>query len=331
MFTKRLCALAMVALASTTAVAQEEAATRVAILMFDGVQIIDFAGPYEVFGQAKFDVYTVSADGKAVTTNMNLSVNVDHDFASAPSADILLIPGGFVPRAARDEATLEFARRQSASADHVLSVCTGSFILAATGLLDGKSATTFHQAFDMMARQFPSLEIVRDRRWVDTGRFVTSAGLSSGIDAALHIVGEVLGVERARTVAFALEYDWSPGDREGFIRGRMADQHVRLPGGWALTEGSQMSAVESFGGLREWHTVFDVTSPRGPSGFIDDLRAQANRDDTLSVASQSPGDSVSWQYTDAAGAWKLTLSAPADGRLDEGRFAIVSELVAIDR
>lgn len=102
--------------------------TTVAILMFDGVQIIDFAAPYEVFGQARFNVYTVSADGEAVTTAMGLSANVDHDFESAPEADIILVPGGDTETVRKDEATLAWLRARGGDADQVMSVCTGSFI-----------------------------------------------------------------------------------------------------------------------------------------------------------------------------------------------------------
>ncbi len=102
---------------------------KVAILMFDGVQIIDFAAPYEVFEQAGFSVYTVSKEGKQVTATQGLKTLVDHSFASAPAANIVVVPGGHIHDAEKDAATLDWIRKQAGPADHVLSVCTGSFIL----------------------------------------------------------------------------------------------------------------------------------------------------------------------------------------------------------
>lgn len=218
--------LLLIALLRQQALA-DGADTSVAILMFDGVQIIDFAAPFEVFGQAGFEVFTVSRDGGQITTAMNLSVNTDYDLAGAPIADIILVPGGSVHAAMSDEAILAWLTERSGQARHVLSVCTGAYILAGSGLLDGQRATTFHRALDDFAQQFPKVDTVRDQRWVDNGRIVTAAGLASGIDAALHVVARVQGVERARTVALHLEYDWSPD--EGFVRARLADRYLRWP------------------------------------------------------------------------------------------------------
>src|SRR5690606_10246758 len=117
-------------------------------LLFDGVQIIDFAGPYEVFGQAGFGVTTLSHDGKAVTTAMGLRVTPDAAFDAAPALDVLLVPGGDVQDAERDPKVLAFVRGHARSSRHVLSVCTGSFILAGAGLLDGLRATTFTPRID---------------------------------------------------------------------------------------------------------------------------------------------------------------------------------------
>ena len=197
---------------------------RVGILLFDQVQIIDFTGPYEVFGTAGFGVATVSRDGKPVTTAMGLAVTPDHGFADAPEFDVLLIPGGEVDKPQGDPVVLDFIRNRATKAKHVLSVCTGAYILAATGLLDGQKATTFFPQLDGLARSHPKVEVVSDQRWVDNGKVITSAGLSSGIDAALHVVARLRGEMSARSVALHLEYDWHP--EQGFVRGRMADRYM---------------------------------------------------------------------------------------------------------
>lgn len=323
----RIVLLSFIACFWMTLAKADQAPTRVAILMFDGVEIIDFAGPYEVFGQAGFEVYTVSANGARVTTSMNLKVDVDHSFANAPQADILLIPGGHVDDAERDVRTIAFLKRQAADADQVLSVCTGSFVLAATGLLDGKVATTFHSAFEPFAKRYPAVEVVRDRRWADAGKVVTAAGLSSGIDAAIHVVAEARGLDAARTVASILEYDWSPGERDGYIRGLMADQHIRYPAEMTLPEGTHVHPLRSFGDQRQWSTLFHVVSSVDQQSFIERLRELAERDEALEVAQTAPG-TASWQHTDAAGKWRVTIE-PGREALPEG-YGVLIEVARLD-
>lgn len=220
-------ALLLASIASTPARAalppKDKPGIRVGIVLFDGVQIIDFAGPYEVFGHAGFGVVTVSAYGKPVTTAMGLRVTPDHAFADAPPFDVLLVPGGEVHAAMSDAVVLDFIRQRSVPASQVMSVCTGTFILAASGLLDGLKATTFHQQIDGLAAQYPKITVVSDQRWVDNGKVITSAGLSSGMDTALHVVARLRGEDAARSTALHLEYDWDAD--QGFVRGRMADRH----------------------------------------------------------------------------------------------------------
>lgn len=160
---------------------------KVAILMFDEVQIIDFAAPYEVFGQAKFEVFTVSKNGKPVTTAMGLSVNPHYSFANMPEADAILVPGGDTGKVMHDQQVLSWLKTQQVKVGHILSVCTGAHILAEAGLLDGKAATTFHRALDNFEKDYPAIAVKRQQRFVDNGQIVTSAGLSSGIDASLHL------------------------------------------------------------------------------------------------------------------------------------------------
>lgn len=230
----------------------------VGIVFFDGVQIIDFAAPYEVFGTAGFGVATVSADGGPVTTAMGLKVTPDHSFADAPDFDLLVVPGGDVQDAMRDENLLAYLR-QHEDDRQVLSVCTGSHIVASAGLLDGRKATTFHGAFDRFERLFPDVELVRDQRWVDSGRVVTSAGLSSGIDASLYLVAKFHGPMRARSVALHLEYPWDPDG--GFVRGRMADRQAPRLAGVVWPEGTNFQSLYSVGDSTRWQARFMVSSP----------------------------------------------------------------------
>jgi putative intracellular protease/amidase len=233
---------------------------QVGILLFDGVQIIDFAGPYEVFGNAGFGVTTVSRDGKPVTTAMGLKVTPDAAFAAAPAFDVLLVPGGDVQDAERDPEVLAFVRKHAQASRRVLSVCTGSFILAGAGLLDGLKATTFTPRIGQLAKRYPKVDVIRDVRWADNGRIVTSAGLSSGLDAALHVVDSLRGTEQARSVALRLEYDWKP--EGGFVRSRMADRYLPQGLETAVDWPKDMAIRNdvSLGDERQWRTVYRVTS-----------------------------------------------------------------------
>ncbi|HUD43032.1 MAG TPA: DJ-1/PfpI family protein [Dokdonella sp.] len=264
-------------LTTATALAAHEPRTeptvRVGIVLFDGVQIIDFAAPYEVFGAAGFGVATVSANGKPVTTAMGLRVTPDHAFADAPAFDVLVVPGGDVAQAERDTAVLDFIRRKAAPARHVLTVCTGAAILAATGLLDGQRATTYFPRLHELAERYPKVQVIDDVRWTDNGKLITSAGLSSGMDAALHVVDRLRGEDVARTVALRLEYDWRPGG--GFVRSRMADRHLVRQWDKKIAWPADMAATEltSFGDEHRWrkrYRIVTATSPEALLGLIAD-------------------------------------------------------------
>lgn len=239
---------------------------RVGIVLFDDVQIIDFAGPYEVFGTAGFGVTTVSHDGKPVTTAMGLTVTPDAAFADAPAFDVLLVPGGDVGKAKVDATLLEFIRSRSATAKNVLSVCTGAEILANTGLLDGQRATTFHNALDRLAAEHPQIDVVDDQRWVDNGKLITSAGLSSGIDAALHVVSRLRGQDKARSVALHLEYDWRPD--HGFVRGRMADRLMPTLRAVKWPQDMAIEQLYSLGDERQWRQRVNVRTATPTADFM---------------------------------------------------------------
>jgi putative intracellular protease/amidase len=314
---------------ATAAAAQPAAVipkeVKVAILMFDGVQIIDFAAPYEVFAQAGFTVFTVSKEGSQVAAVQGLKVQVDHSFASSPAANIVVVPGGHIHDAEKDAATLDWIRKQAGPADHVLSVCTGSFILGSTGLLDGKPATTFHRSFEGMQKQFPKVHVVTDQRWVDSGELVTSAGLASGIDAALHVVAEVRGLAVARSVAMNLEYDWKP--EHGFVRGKMADRYLRLPAKLRMPEGTRLSSVISMGDTRTWDMEYSVETRLTPEEFFAFVAEHARKDPALAVDDSVGPRQVAWEYPgDSGGRWRVAFNV-TDART--GAFSLVGKLTAL--
>ena len=194
----------------------------VAFLMDDGATMIDFAGPWEVFQDTMggefpgFHLYTVAAHRNTLQTTGNMSgsgadmkmsglkFTADHTFADAPQPRVIVM-GAQAGNSSPEK--LAWIRKAAEQADVVMSVCTGAFILAGTGLLDGRKATTHHEFFDSFARKFPKVELVRGRRFVDNGKYITAGGLTSGIDAALHVVTRYYGVEFAERVADYMEYE----------------------------------------------------------------------------------------------------------------------------
>ncbi|MDH3459057.1 MAG: DJ-1/PfpI family protein [Gemmatimonadota bacterium] len=198
----------------------------VGILLFDGVQIIDFTGPFEVFSQAGMEVWTASVEGVPITTHGGLRVQPTYALKEAPGADILVIPGGNVPHVApKADPRLSWIKERSAKGATILSVCNGVFYLTSAGLLDGERATTYALMLDHLRMVAPKVTVVADERVVDNGKIVTAGGLSAGIDGALHLVARFHGEARARYVANNMEYDWRP-DRE-FNRAELADVHIQ--------------------------------------------------------------------------------------------------------
>lgn len=197
---------------------------KVAILVFSGVEIIDFAGPYEMFGAAGCDVYTVAATRDPVTTAMGLTVVPQYTFADAPRPDVLVVPGGAVHGATTSEATLHYVREVTGQDHTTLSVCNGAFILASAGMLDGLRATTTNGNLDRLASEHPKVKVVRDQRYVDNGKIVTAAGLAAGIDGALHVISKLEGPGVAQSVALGEEYEWR--EEGGFVRATLADQQL---------------------------------------------------------------------------------------------------------
>jgi transcriptional regulator GlxA family with amidase domain len=189
-----------------------------AILTFEDVEVLDFCGPFEVFTVASrftdppaFTVFTVAEKPGPVVTRGGLSVNPHHRLADCPRPDLLLVPGGQgTRREMHNPVLIDWIRQASEKAELVLSVCTGALLLARAGLLDGLEATAHHGAIDLLREVAPKATVDADRRFVDNGRVVCSAGIAAGIDMSLHVVARLLGREVAEKTARQMEYPWEP-------------------------------------------------------------------------------------------------------------------------
>lgn len=181
----------------------------VAFVISNGAVIIDFCGPWEVFRDvnipgknAPFQLYTVSDKTDPIRAGGGMKIVPDYTFANAPAPKVIVIPAQSEP----SPAMLDWIRKVSKNTDVTMSVCTGAFVLAKTGLLNGKSATTFHAAFNAFAMEFPQIQLKRGARFVDDGNLASAGGLSSGIDLALHVVERYYGREVAQKTAYNMEY-----------------------------------------------------------------------------------------------------------------------------
>lgn len=194
---------------------QHRAPVQVAILIFDGVEVLDFAGPFEVFGVARtasggqaYDVRVVSLDGAAVEARNGLRVT-PHASTDDLATDVLVVPGGYGTRALlSNPRILEVLRSANARSEIVLSVCTGALLLSAAGLLRGLAATTHTDAIAELRALDPGVAIHPRARVVDNGRILTSAGISAGIDAALYLMSHLSGMPVAAETARYMQYDW---------------------------------------------------------------------------------------------------------------------------
>jgi len=188
---------------------------KLGIVVFNDVEVLDFAGPFEVFSVTNeqndydlFDVSLISADDITVTAKNGLKIVADHTINEISTLDILLIPGGKGARPlVNNSEFIEWVRSVSQDCELVLSVCTGALVLAKAGILDGLEATTHHQAYDELRELITDTKIVeKGQRFVDNGRVITSGGISAGIDMSLHIIERLYGKDTAEKTSDYMEY-----------------------------------------------------------------------------------------------------------------------------
>ncbi|MBK6995236.1 MAG: DJ-1/PfpI family protein [Saprospiraceae bacterium] len=197
--------------------AQKDTLKNVAIFVFDGVEVLDFAGPSEVFASAGgFRVFTVAANKNPIVCQGFIKIQPEYDLDDCPQSDIIIIPGGNMSAPLGNPKVIQWVKTNEPHAEVILSVCTGAFVLEKAGLLEGKKATTFHNAIEELRKTATNTEVLDHVRWVDNGKIVTTAGVSAGIDGSLRVVERLMGREKAHSTVRYMEYDkWNPD--EGLI------------------------------------------------------------------------------------------------------------------
>ena len=324
--------------AQASAQPQQKAPRNLAILIFDGVQIIDYTGPYETFGHVytgdgpTFNIYTVSEKANAITTSMGMSVNPKYSFENAPEPDLLVVPGGGVKGQLENPNVIRWIQEKSKRAEIVMSVCNGAYILAKAGLLDGLEATTTAGLISGLRQAAPKTRVVEDKRFVDNGKIITTAGLSSGIDGSLHVIERLFGRGTAQMAALGMEYNWDPDSK--FARAALADRYMRfnydvkvLEGGWR--------PLSREGNREQWENKWSVTTESSAAELLESVNNTIASNKTYGEKSESAkwtradGDVKSatqswWRFTDAKGmVWNGVVSVePKSGERNQFTLSV---------
>ena len=332
-----VCAMQMIEKGAQAQAAQPPASRpqpqrkKAAILIFDGVQIIDYTGPYEVFGQAGFEVFTVGVTPDPITTAMGMKVTPSYTLEDGPEPDVIIIPGGNVTKAQSDPKIIKWIQESEKQVDHVLSVCNGAFILAKTGLLDGKSATTFYGLIDGFRALAPNTTVVTDKRYVDNGKIITTAGLSSGIDGSLYVISKLMGKARAQMVALNMEYNWQPGSN--YARANFADAHVRKIFGTGLSleapTGTEVRVLGTEGGTENWEVNWQAQGATSAADILKmvDAKLEAGGKWTKQAAAKADGGTKSaWKFTDEKGTIWTGSTSVQDVAGEKNKFLITLKI-----
>jgi len=198
--------------------------TTVLIFVFEGVQIIDFTAPYETFGQAGYNIKTVSYNTDTFRTQMGLKMSSDYNFENSPDAEILVIPGGMLPHdLSKEDKAVLWLKEKEPNAKYIFTVCNGAFILGSSGFSEGLEVTTNAGMISHLSGYLKGVIPVYDKRFVHDGKFVSAGGLTAGFDAALYIISQINGTGRAQEVANKLEYNWDINNK--YVRSKLADIH----------------------------------------------------------------------------------------------------------
>jgi len=279
----------------------------VAIFVFPVVQTIDFAGPYEVFSQAGTNVYTVAAGLDPIQTAAGLTITPKYTFENAPKTDVLVLPGGDgVTGQLANPVVMNWIRETAKSASQTLTVCTGAFLAGRAGLLDGLSATTFYGALDSLPEYAPRTKIVWDKKYVDGGKIITTAGLSSGVEGSLYTVSKLLGMGQAQSIALHIEYNWNPNSN--YARAMFPDMYIpdELPYGLPL--GSEL--LNSSGDRDRWDITVRVPAEQGVPKLLENIDALIAKSGKWTKAANPPKQEASrWEFTDRYGAkWQSVVT-----------------------
>lgn len=272
----------------------------IAFYLQNGVEVLDFAGPMEVFTYAGYKVFTVSATQEPIKSQGVLQVVPDYSIENAPKADILAFFGGNSSAASQNKNVIEWVQGQKDVQYH-FSVCTGAFVLAEAGVLDGKTATTFHNALADLEANYPKVDVRKNVRFVDNGNVITTAGISAGIDGALHLVAKLQGLNAAKRTAYYMEYDnWNLGnglilsDDNPYNQTEPASFYTAFEGAYEHPRSSQVQLIYN---RKEGNLVVENEGLQSPVlHIVDDVFSDAGNEPVFFHRDDS-GDVIGYSLT----------------------------------
>jgi len=189
----------------------------IGIYIYDNAEVLDFSGPFEVFSTAarflkekdKFNVFLIAETNQAIKARGGFTVYPNHSFADCPKLDTLIVVGGVHTKELKKDTVIDWIKVQSKEVELIASVCTGAFLLAKAKVIKKHNVTTHWEDIPSLQKDFPKLNVIENKRWVDEGNIVTSGGISAGIDMSLHLVSRLHSLELAQKTAKQMEFDWT--------------------------------------------------------------------------------------------------------------------------
>lgn len=256
----------------------------VGIFLFDMADIMDVTGPMSVFEHAGFRIMTFGLDSEAKMIGMNLEMKPDYSINNLPNTDVLLFPGGGMSeRDPGNEKIQSFIKSRIDSTDLFFSVCSGAFFLAEAGLLNNKKATTFASLIPQLEKNYPEVHVLNDVKYTVNDKVITSAGLSSGIDASFQVVSKYYGNGRAMEIANHMEYPWQDADE--YARSQLADNFIMN-----LNQLMRLFAISfehSDGDYNQWRYEYVLTSQLRPEDIFNSLKKELEKNESWSTQSTS--------------------------------------------
>jgi len=323
--------LLIVVASTTTALAQDNRKT-IGIILYPNFEVLDVYGPAEMWANVPdFHVVMIAEEAGPVMSAQGIATVADYSFSNAPQLDIVMVPGGIGTRTELlNETMLTFLQKVHAESEYTTSVCTGSALLAKAGILDGLSATSNKRAFYLAEEQSSAVQWDADARWVESGKVLTSSGVSAGIDMALGLVARTHGIEGARMLASSLEYVWhEEASDDPFAQFARRSQLAGAGGTFTLQHSEPAAEAVLATAPAYLHLFFDTAPDVSRSSIMLQTADGARAIPLTGLHTMDSGDlMISIAETLTAGAYSVTWSSAAgDGgaqQMGSYRFEVES-------
>lgn len=303
--------LLIISACTVSALPQQKVRPLVVVYVYDGVELLDFAGPTEAFsiardseGNACYRVVLVSKDAKPLTSQGVVKVTPQFSLKNCPQPDILVIPGGNVNPSAQDPIVRDKVSKWVKGSGHVLSICNGATLLASVGALEGRTIATHRSNFEIVRAVDPTITVHPSAKTVSKGKLTTAAGISSGIDGALFVIAQQQGLSVAQRASTDMEYLYWPGRKAKFIT-----DIVQAEGDFLVQEGGIRLPEREWGIYRILTSIADRDSDEASAALYRSLYSQATGHDKEMLEPQSLEEISEWLYgigRDRAVALKLS-------------------------